>query len=296
MSLVLHKTKFDRVFDAILYTILILFGLATLFPLYYVVVMSLTPFKEVIANGGFVLFPSSLTLEAYQQIFTSARIPRALGVTVFIAVVGTAMNLAVTMLLAYPMAKKEIPGRNLVLFMVVFTMLFSGGLIPLYLIVSSLGLTNTIWALILPTLVSAFNMLIMKTYFQNLPGELEESATVDGCGEFRTLIQIIIPLSMPIIATLGLFYGVQQWNTYFHAIMFITKSDLQPIQVVLRSMITTPNVGSELQIANQSRIQQLPPETIKMATIVVTIAPIIAIYPFLQKYFMRGFLLGSIKG
>lgn len=296
MSLVLQKTKSDYVFDTILYIILILFGLVTLFPLYYVIVMSITPFIEVIANGGFVLFPSSVTLEAYQQIFSSSRIPQALGVTVFIAVVGTALNLAVTMLLAYPLSKKEIPGRNLILFMVVFTLLFSGGLIPLYLIVSSLGLTNTIWSLILPTLVSAFNTLIMKTYFQNLPIELEESARVDGCGEIRTLIQIIIPLSMPIIATLGLFYGVQQWNTYFHAIMFITKSDLQPIQVVLRSMIQTPNVGSELQLTNQSSIQQLPPETVKMATIVVTIVPIIAVYPFLQKHFMRGFLLGSIKG
>lgn len=296
MSYILKATKKDRIVDVFLITLLTVFGLATLFPLYYVVVMSLTPYVEVIKNGGFVMFPDSLTLDAYKQILTSARIPRALGVTIILAVGGTALNLLITILLAYPLAKKQIPGRNFFLFMIVFTMLFSGGLIPLYLIVSSLGLNNTLWALIIPSLVSAFNMLIMKTYFEALPAEMEEAARVDGCGEFRTLIQIILPLSMPILATLGLFYGINHWNTYFHAIMFITDKHLQPIQVVLRSMITTPNVGTELQLTNQQQVQRLPPEMVKMATVVVTILPIIMIYPFLQKHFIRGFLLGSIKG
>lgn len=296
MSLVLKPTKTDRVIDTVFITVLSLFGLTTLFPLYYVVVMSVTPFIEVIQNGGFVLLPKSLTFDAYKQIFSSPRIPRALGVTVLLTVCGTFLNLLVTMLLAYPLSKKKIPGRNLVLFTIVFTMLFSGGLIPLYLIVSSLGLSNTIWALIIPGLVSAFNMLIMKSYFEGLPEEIEEASRVDGCGELRTLFQIVLPLSMPIIATLGLFYGINHWNTYFHAIMFITDKALQPIQVVLRSMIITPNVGTELQMAGQNQMVRLPPETVKMATVVVTILPIILIYPFLQKYFLKGFLLGSIKG
>ncbi|MBP1993234.1 carbohydrate ABC transporter permease [Paenibacillus eucommiae] len=296
MSLVLQPSKTDRLIDSVFITVLSVFGLATLFPLYYVVVMSVTPFIEVIQNGGFVLLPKSFTLEAYKQILSSVRIPRALGVTVILAVGGTFLNLLFTMLLAYPLSKRMIPGRNYVLFMIVFTMLFSGGLIPLYLIVNALGMNNTLWALIVPGLVSAFNMLIMKTYFEGLPEELEEAARVDGCGELRTLFRIILPLSMPIMATLGLFYGINHWNTYFHAIMFITDKELQPIQVVLRSMIVTPNVSSELQLTNQFQAYRLPPETMKMAAVVVTILPIIVIYPFLQKHFMKGFLLGSIKG
>lgn len=296
MSLVTYRTKSDQMVDYTLIIILTLFGLATIFPIYYVVIMSVTPIVEVIKNGGFVLWPEQFTLEAYKHIFSSARIPRALGVTVFLAVVGTALNLSVTTLLAYPLSKKEIPGRNIVLMGVVFTMLFQGGLIPLYLVVTAVGLNETIWALIFPGLVSAFNMLIMKTYFENLPSEIEEAARVDGCGALRTLLQIVLPLSMPIMATLGLFYGVNHWNTYFHAIMFITDKSMQPIQVVLRSMIHNPSVSAELEVANTMLMSKLPPETVKMATVVVTIAPIIAVYPFLQKYFIKGMLLGSIKG
>lgn len=296
MSFSLQKSKTDRVVDLFLYVILILFGLATLFPLYYVIVMSLTPLSEVMQKGGFVIWPNSLTLDAYVHILTSGRIPRALGVTVILASAGTLLNLTVTALLAYPLSKRHIPYRNVILFAIVFTMLFQGGLIPLYLVVSGLGLTNSLWALILPGLVSAFNMLIMKTYFEGLPSELEDSAKVDGCGDVYTLVRIILPLSMPIIATLGLFYGVNHWNTYFHAIMFITDKELQPIQVVLRSMIQSSQVNSELELADTSALHQLPPETIKMAAVVVTITPIIMVYPFLQKHFIKGFLLGSVKG
>jgi putative aldouronate transport system permease protein len=296
MSLMLHKTRSDRTVDVFLYIVLTLFGLATLFPIYYVVVMSVTPIEQVIKNGGFVIWPNSLTFEAYKHIFGSARIPRSLGITVFITVVGTTLNLLVTALLAYPLSKKHLPFRNIMLFIVVFTMLFDGGLIPLYLLVSAIGLNETLWALIVPSLVSAFNMLIMKTYFENLPDGLEEAARVDGCGELRTLFQIVLPLSMPIMATLGLFYAVHHWNTFFHAIMFITDKSLHPIQVVLRSMIQSSSVNAELELQNQGMFETLPPETVKMAAVVVTILPIIIVYPFLQKHFMKGFLLGSIKG
>lgn len=296
MSFQLQKTKADRIVDIFFYIFLAGFGLATLFPLYYVIVMSLTPISEVMAKGGFVLWPEQVTLDAYKHILTSGRVPRAMGVTVFLATVGTFLNLVFTVLLAYPLSKPHIPMRNFFLFAIVFTMLFQGGLIPVYLVVTTLNLTNTLWALILPALISAFNLLIMKTYFQGLPSELEDAAKVDGCGDVYTLVRIILPLSMPIIATLGLFYGVNHWNTYFHAIMFITDEDLQPIQVVLRRMIQTSEVNSELGLVDASELDNLPPESIKMATVVVTIAPIIMIYPFLQKHFIKGFLLGSIKG
>ncbi|RAV21422.1 carbohydrate ABC transporter permease [Paenibacillus contaminans] len=295
MTITLKRTKSDYIVDFFLYVSMTLFGLVTLFPLYYVFIMSITPIAEVLRNGGFVIWPGEMTLEAYKYIFSSDRIPNALKITIIVTLLGTFLNLMVTMFLAYPLSKRFLPGRNFVLIGIVFTMLFSGGLIPLYLVVSATGLLNTIWALIIPGLVSSFNMLIMKTYFENLPGEIEEAAKVDGCSDIQTLFKIVLPLSMPIIATLGLFYGVNHWNAYFSGIMYLTDRALMPIQVVLRNMIVTPNVSSELGV-NISELQQLPPETIKMATVVVAIIPILIVYPLLQKYFVKGMLLGSIKG
>ncbi|WP_127588823.1 carbohydrate ABC transporter permease [Paenibacillus koleovorans] len=295
MSFLLQKTKSDRVVDFILYTSMVMFGLATLFPLYYVVVMSITPITEVLKHGGFVVIPEKITLEAYKFIFSSDRVPNALKITILVTTVGTFLNVLVTMLLAYPLSKKFLPGRNYVLMGIVFTMLFSGGLIPLYLVVRATHMLNTIWALVIPGLVSSFNMLIMKTYFENLPAEIEEAAKVDGCSDMQTLLRIVLPLSMPIIATLGLFYGVGHWNAYFAGVMYLTDKDMMPIQVVLRNMIISPSVSQELNVTSQD-MQQLPPETVKMATVVVAIIPILIIYPFLQKYFVKGMLIGSIKG
>lgn len=292
----LYKTTTDRVVDFFIYALLALFGLATLFPLYYVLIMSVTPYSEVLKNGGFVIFPSSLTLDAYETIFSSRVVPAALRVTVWVTVVGTLLNLVVTSLLAYPMSKKFLPGRNPILLGIVFTMLFSGGLIPLYLVVRATGLINTLWALVIPGLVSTFNMLVMKTYFENLPAEVEEAAKVDGCGDIQTLIRIVLPLSAPIMATMGLFYGVGHWNAYFQGIMYLNDKSLFPIQVVLRNMIQTPNISQELAVTNPMLVQELPPETIKMATVVVAILPVMVIYPFLQRYFIKGMLLGAIKG
>ncbi|RAV16377.1 carbohydrate ABC transporter permease [Paenibacillus contaminans] len=295
MSVVLKKTKSDRIVDAVLYTGLTLFCLATLFPLYFVIVMSITPYTEVLKNGGFVVWPTSVTLDAFKTIFSSNTVPKALQVTIFITVVGTALNLAVTTMLAYPLSKKFLPGRNIVLMGIVFTMLFSGGLIPTYMTVKATGLMNTLWALIIPGLVSSFNMLIMKTYFEGLPSEVEEAAKVDGCGDIGTMIRIVLPLSMPIMATLGLFYGVSHWNAYFGGIMYLSDRTLYPLQVVLRNMIQSPAVSQELAVP-QSSLNALPPETIKMATVVVATIPVLVVYPFLQKYFVKGMLLGAIKG
>ncbi|TLS50109.1 carbohydrate ABC transporter permease [Paenibacillus antri] len=296
MSRIAYKTTSDRIADAVIYALLTIFGLLTLFPLYFVFVMSVTPYSEVMRNGGFVLFPSAFTTEAFEAIFSSRTVPQALRITVFVTLVGTLLNLIVTTLLAYPLSKKFIPGRNAVLLAIVFTMLFSGGLIPLYLVVRATGLMNTVWSLMIPGLVSTFNLLIMKTYFENLPTEVEEAAKVDGCGDVRTLASIVLPLSAPIMATLGLFYGVGHWNNYFAGIMYLSDKKLYPIQVVLRNMIQTPNVSQELSISNPMLLQTLPPETIKMATVVVAILPVLAIYPFLQRFFIKGMLLGAVKG
>ncbi|OAS15758.1 carbohydrate ABC transporter permease [Paenibacillus oryzisoli] len=288
-------TKVDRLVDIVLYTVLALFALSTLFPLYFVFIMSVTPYTEVLRNGGFIVWPSSVTLDAYKQIFASRRIPDALQITVFVTVVGTFLNLLVTTLLAYPLSKKTTPWRNGILLAIIFTLLFNGGLIPTYLVVRGLGLYNTVWALIVPGMVSTFNFLIMKTYFEGIPQEVEEAARVDGCGELATLFRIVLPLSAPIMATIGLFYGIGHWNEYFKGIMYVTEKSLAPIQVVLRNMIQTPSVSQELSL-NATNLSQLPPETIKMATVTVAILPIILVYPFLQKFFIKGVMIGAIKG
>lgn len=295
MSFAVIRTKSDRAVDAVIYVVLGLFALATLFPLYYVMIMSVTPYTEVLRNGGFIIFPVKYTFHAYQEILSSQRIPDALWLTVKITALGTLMNLTVTTLLAYPLSKRSIGGRNWILMAIVFTMLFNGGIIPLYLVVRGLGLYNTIWALVVPGMVSTFNMLIMKTYFEGLPQEVEEAAKMDGCGDFATLFRIVLPLSAPIMATIGLFYGVNHWNEYFKGIIYVSDRELYPMQVVLRNMIQSPSVSQELSI-NSMLVSQLPPETVKMATVVVTIIPVLIVYPFLQRFFIKGMLIGSIKG
>ncbi|RTE05751.1 carbohydrate ABC transporter permease [Paenibacillus whitsoniae] len=295
MSLVVHKTKADKAADAVIYALLTLFALLALFPLYYVFIVSVTPYIEVMRNGGFVIWPEQFTLDAYKEIFGSPRIPQALKITVFITVVGTLLNMVVTTLLAYPLSKKFVPGRNFILMALVFTMMFSGGIIPLYIMVRSLGLYDTVWAMVIPGMVSTFNLLIVKTYFENLPAEVEEAAKVDGCGDLSTLFRIVLPLSAPIMATIGLFYGVTHWNEYFKGIFYLSDKSLMPMQVVLRSMIQSPNVSTELSL-NSLALDTLPPETIKMAVVVVATLPLMIIYPFLQKYFVKGALLGSVKG
>jgi len=295
MSLVVHKSKGDKAADGVIYALLTLFALLALFPLYYVFIVSVTPYIEVTRHGGFVIWPDHFTFQAYKEIFSSPRIPNALKVTVFITVVGTLLNMVVTTLLAYPLSKKFVPGRNFILMALVFTMLFSGGIIPLYMMVRSLGLYDTVWALVVPGMVSTFNLLIVKTYFENLPEEVEEAAKVDGSGDISTLFRIVLPLSAPIMATIGLFYGVTHWNEYFKGIFYITDKSLMPMQVVLRSMIQSPNVSTELSL-NSLVLDALPPETIKMAVVVVATLPLLIIYPFLQKYFVKGALLGSVKG
>lgn len=293
MALITHPSRSDRAVNGIIYVVLALFGLFTLFPVYYVFIVSITPYDVILRSGGFVLWPSETTLEAYRTVLSSKIVPQSLKITATVTIIGTALNLVATTMLAYPLSKKNLPGRNFALMAIVFTMMFSGGLIPLYLVVKALGLTNTIWSLIIPGLISSFYLLIMKTFFENLPQELEEAAKMDGCGDISTLYRILLPLCLPVIATLGLFYGIHHWNTYFAGVMYLQDRELFPIQIVLRNMIQTTNVTHELQAAS---MEELPPETVKMATVVIALIPVLVAYPFLQKYFMKGMLIGAIKG
>lgn len=290
------KTTGDRLVDALFYTILTLIGLATLFPMYYVVIMSITPLKETIRNGGFVLFPSEVTFSAYRAIFESPRLPQSLKITTLITVLGTFLNLVFTLLLAYPLSRKQMPGRKLCLFLIVFTMVFNGGLIPNYLVVKEFGLLDSIWALIIPSLIATFNLLIAKTFFENMSIEIQEAAKIDGCNDLQTLFWVVLPLSKAIIATIGLFYAVAHWNEFFAGIMFITNDKLYPLQVILRDMLQQPNMSVEMMSQVQGLEAELPPFSIRMAMVVATTLPILFVYPFVQKYFTKGVMLGAIKG
>jgi putative aldouronate transport system permease protein len=282
MSIAIHKTKSDKIYDLFIYGALTIACLLTLFPLYFVLIESLTPYKELIRNDGFVIFPSQLTFDAYKVIFSSRLVPDAVKISVIITVIGTFLSLLITACLAYPLSKRYLPGGRFILLAIVFTLLFSGGIVPTYLVVRGLGMINSIWSLIIPSLISPFYMFIMRTYFIGLPPEIEESAKVDGCGEIQTLYRIVLPLSMPIMVTIGLFYGVIQWNSYFNAILYLSDRTLYPIQVILRNMIITSSVSQELG-NSATLVQTLPPDTIRMATVVVATLPLLAIYPFIQK-------------
>jgi putative aldouronate transport system permease protein len=280
----------DRIIGTIVILILGIAGLAAILPLMYVVSVSITPFSEVLKNGGFILIPKSITFSAYAKLFVETNISRAAMVTVFITVVGTLVNLVLTSLMAYPLSRRKLPGRSMFLLMVVITMLFGGGLIPTYLVVKGMGLLNSVWAMILPNAIWSFNVLIMKSFFEGLPEELFESARMDGAKEFRILWQIVLPLSMPSMMTVGLFYMVGHWNEFFQAIMYVTDRNLFPLQVLIREILMMTQ--QPLEITENL----LPTETMQMAAVVIASMPIIIVYPFIQKHFTKGMLLGSVKG
>ena len=296
MSAIARKTIITKLEDAFIYAILGIIAFTALFPLVYVFIVSITPLSEVAKNGGYTVFPGKVTFDAYETVFKSPLVPQALKITVFVTVVGTLANLLFTALLAYPVSKKSLPLRNGILLFLVFTLLFNGGLIPTYLVVHATGLVNTLGALIVPSLISTFYLLIMKTFFENFPEELIEAARVDGMGEFRLLFRIVLPLSKPVVATLGLFYGVAHWNEFFAGIIYINDPELMPLQVVLRNILVGSTISGDLQTLNPQLMAELPGETIKMALVVVSVLPVLFVYPFLQKYMTQGMMLGAIKG
>lgn len=279
----------DRVFDGIVVVALVLIGLFALIPLLVVVAASFTPYSEVLANGGYVLFPTSFTLEGYIAMWTTTRIPRAMLVSTFVTVVGTALNMVLSTGLAWPLSRKEMPGRSWILLALVFTTVFNAGIIPTYLIVKGTGLLNSVWAMIIPSALSVFNVFIMKTFFEGLPSELSESARLDGAGELRLLLRIIFPLAVPVLLTIGLFYAVANWNTFFAAIFYVRDASLQPLQVVLRDLLTT-NIDAAFDPDEVT-----PALTLRMAAVVITALPMIVVYPFIQKHFQKGVLIGSVK-
>lgn len=286
------NTLSNKIFDGVNYVLLTIIGLVTVLPFVYILAVSFTSPHEV-AKGGFILFPKEWSLSAYKYIFSTDTLIKSLGVSIYITVVGTAINLLFTSLMAYPLARQTLRGRQPILLAVLFTMLFSGGLIPTYFVVKDLGLTNSLWSLMIPNAISAFNLIVLKNFFQQIPDGLEDSARIDGCNDVGVLFRIVLPLSMPALATFGMFYAVAHWNQFFNAIMYINDNHKWPVQVLLR----------EIVILAQSRIgdtgfeeTEIQPLTIRMAVIVFATVPILIVYPFLQKHFAKGVMLGSVKG
>lgn len=276
----------SRLFDQFNIIALGIFSLLTFLPFLYVVVVSFSTSTMVL--------PTSFSLEAYKYIFSAKAFTKSLQVSVFITVVGTAFQLVMTALMAYSLSHRHLPGRSFVLLLVLFTMLFSGGMIPTYFVVKSTGLLDSLASLIIPSAISAFNLIILKNFFQSIPEELKESAKIDGSHELGVLFRIVLPLSLPAMAAFGLFYAVGIWNQYFNAILYLTDSALYPVQVILRQVIILTN-GS---IGDTTEIENVPyyGNSIKMAVIVIATVPIMLVYPFLQKHFAKGVLLGSVKG
>lgn len=284
------KSGEDRVVDAVVYLLLALVGIVTLFPLLYVVSVSLTPYEEVLRRGGYVVVPSSITFAAYQKLLSRPDMLRALGVNLFITLAGTPINLALTALMAYPLSRRNLPGRRWLTLLVVFTLLFSGGMIPTYLVVKSVGLLDSLWAMIIPTAIGTFSLLVMKSFFEeSLPEEILESARMDGASEWRILFQMVLPLSLPVFLTVGLFYAVNHWNEFYQALLYVTDRNLQPLQILIRAILR-----SNEQIYSPEVL--IPTVTLQMAAVVIASLPVIIVYPFIQKHFVKGVMLGSVKG
>lgn len=284
-----------KIFDGFNHVILTLFALVTVLPFIYIIAASFATEAEITRRAVF-LFPREISFSAYTYIFSSQTIFRSIGVSVFITIFGTLTNLAFTLSMAYALSRKTLVGRRLVMNLVIFSMLFSGGMIPTYLVVKGLGLINSYLSVILPGAISAFNLIIVKNFFQQLPPGLEESARIDGCTELGVLWRIVIPLSKPVIATFGLFYAVGHWNNFFSALLYLNDHKKWPLQIVLREIVLL----SQLAVGDISNLDpnfvQPPEQSVKMAVIVVGTVPILLVYPFLQKHFVKGMLLGSVKG
>jgi protein lplC len=285
----------DRIFIIVIYIILLLTGAITLFPFLDVVFNSLMSSKELVESAKVVIaIPKHPTLENYAYVLSGNSIFRAYGVTIFRTLIGTLLNMIITVLTAYPLSKKFLPGRSMIMQIFFFTMIFSGGMIPTYLVVKSFKLTDTVWAMIIPGLLNVYNMIIMRTFFEGIPEELEEAARIDGCSEWKTLWKIILPVSKPALASISLFYAVWHWNSFFDVVLYITKRELWPLQTLLREVVLTMSMA-ELN-ANMADVATPPSSSVIAATVMVSTLPILIVYPFLQKYFVKGVMIGAVKG
>lgn len=285
-----YRSAGSRVFDTLNIVILVALGLLTIVPFIYVIAGSFALESEISARG-FFLWPERPTLETYRFVFSTNTFLRSLLVTIGVTAVGTLIQVALTFLMAYPLSRRALPGRNLVLNLVIFTMVFSGGMIPLFLVVRQFGLLDSYWALILPLAINPFYLIIVKNFFQELPEELQEAARIDGCTELGVFARIVLPLSKPILATFSLFYAVAIWNDFMSPLLYISDTAKWTLQMFVRQVTVSADALGNLDP------NYVPPEqSLKFAVIVVATLPILLFYPFLQKHFTKGMLIGSVKG
>lgn len=288
-----NQTRSDQIFDIMTFLFIVIFLMVVLYPLYFIVVASFSNSNDV-ANGKTLLWFSRFTLEGYQTILEEEKVWVGYRNTIFYTVVGTALNLILTIPAAYALSRKDLKGKNLIMIFFTITMFFNGGLIPTYFTIRDLGLTNSIWVMIIPFSVNVYNLIITKTFFQtSIPEELLEAAKLDGCTNRAFFFKIVLPLSKAVISVILLYYAVAHWNDYFNALIYITDKNIHPLQLVLREMLLR-NTQSMGQTGGQ--VTQNLAELIKYVLIVVSTLPMMILYPFIQKYFEKGVMIGSVKG
>ncbi|WP_059049625.1 carbohydrate ABC transporter permease [Paenibacillus senegalimassiliensis] len=291
----MRTTQGERWFYAFNYGVLTLAGLSCLLPLIHLLAVSLSD-NHAILSGTVTLWPVGWSFETYRSLFEGTRIVEAFKNSVILTVVGVGLSMLFTVMAAYPLSKRHFYARRTFTLIIVFTMLFGGGTIPTFLVLKALGLINSYWALWLTGLVSTYNMLVMRTFFEGIPEEVIESAKIDGCGEYRQLLRIVLPLSMPVIATLTLFYAVGYWNSFYSVMIFIHDTTKYNLAVMVQQMVQSQTMLQEMNNLQSESVQQMTPESIKAAALFVMLIPMLVVYPFLQKYFVKGVMIGAVKG
>jgi putative aldouronate transport system permease protein len=280
----------SRIFDIFNIVLMLLLIVVTLYPVLYVFSASVSN-PTLVQSGMVKLLPKGWTWIAYERILSRPDLWISYWNTVRYTVVQTVLSLVATSMMAYPLARRILPGKRFLLLMIAFTMLFSGGLIPSFLVVQKLGMLNTIWALVIPGLISTWHLFIMRTFFEALPSELEDAATIDGCGPLGVLGRIVLPLSAPVMVTIGLYTVVGQWNSFFDALLYLSERNMYPLQILMRTIIIVGNTSDSYAEDDGTFV-----ETVKYSLIVISTLPILCIYPFIQKYFVQGSMIGGIKG
>lgn len=285
----------ERIFDTLNIFLMFLLMLLTLYPMLYIVFASFSKPMDFMMHEGLLFAPLGFSLASYEAVAKNPNILSGYAVTIFVVVVGVFLNIIMTVLGAYFLSRKGVLFNRFITFFIIFTMYFNGGLIPTYLTVRNLGLDNSLWALIIPGAISTFNLIIMRTAFASIPDSMEESAKLDGANHITILFKIMLPLALPTVAVLVLYYGVSHWNSWFSAMIYLRKRNLFPLQLILREIIIQNDTNTMTTGAGAGD-RELISETIKYAVIVVATAPILALYPFLQKYFVKGVMVGAVKG
>ncbi len=293
-----RRSAGNRVMDVVVYTLIILFCLMCLIPFLVAVSASFST-ERTLLRDGYSFLPRDFSTLAYEMLFSTSQIYDSYKVSIFVTVAGTALSMVVTAMMAYPLSVKKLKYRGAISFFAYFTMLFNGGIVPTYMLISKyLGMRDTVWCMIIPVLVNPWNLFLLRNFFSAIPAELHESARIDGANDMRILWQIILPVSLPALATVALFYGVAYWNQWFNAMLYIEDSTRFPLQYLIMKMLR--NIELMKQMSGQAGfavdMSTLPSTTTKMATAIVTIGPIIVAYPFAQKYFTSGLIVGSVKG